>query len=193
MAKNNASVKRDYPCTIKLEDGSEATLRLMTAEDLDRIVEFARSLPADDLLYLRIDITDPLVVAGWIENLEAGTTFSLIAEMRGEMAGYGSLHHSEVTWQRHLGEIRIQVAPQYRAHGLAASLTTEIFAAARDLGLRKIIAQMTPDQRAAMATFEKLGFQPEALLQDFVMDRNGRTRDLVIMGHDVEGLTDRVD
>ncbi len=52
---------------------------------------------------------------------------------------------------------------------------------------------LTTDQKGAIATFEKLGFQPEALLQDFVMDQSGRTRDLVMMSLDVDGLTDRVD
>ena len=55
------------------------------------------------------------------------------------------------------------------------------------------MAQMTSDQKGAIATFQRLGFQMEALLQDFVIDRNGRTRDLVVMSYDVEGLTDRAD
>jgi RimJ/RimL family protein N-acetyltransferase len=52
---------------------------------------------------------------------------------------------------------------------------------------------MTADQKGAIAIFERLGFQPEALLQDFVIDRSGRTHDRVVMSHDVEGLTDRAD
>jgi len=64
---------------------------------------------------------------------------------------------------------------------------------ARGRGLRKIVAQMTPDQKGAMATFERLGFRPEALLQDFVVDHSGRTRDLVVMAFDVTGLTEHVD
>ena len=36
-------------------------------------------------------------------------------------------------------------------------------------------------------------FQPAAHLQDLVIDRSGRTRDLMIMAHDVAGFTDRAD
>jgi RimJ/RimL family protein N-acetyltransferase len=50
-------------------------------------------------------------------------------------------------------------------------------------------AMMTPDQTGARAAFEKLGFQVEALLQDWVVDRDGRPRDLLIMSHDLEGLS----
>jgi hypothetical protein len=40
---------------------------------------------------------------------------------------------------------------------------------------------MTPEQVSARATFEELGFRVEAQLQDWVVDREGRSRDLVVM------------
>ena len=72
-------------------------------------------------------------------------------------------------------------------------LADEIYAVSRSLGLRKLSAQMTLDQAGARATFERLGFRPEALLTDWVMDAKGRTRDLLVMAYDLEGLTDTVD
>ena len=51
---------------------------------------------------------------------------------------------------------------------------------------------MTPDQGGARAAFEKLGFSVEALLQDWVVDRKGQPRDLLVMSHDLEGLSDHV-
>jgi len=188
-----AKRKRDYPRTVKLDDKTEITLRLMTASDSDRIMAFARALPEQDLLFLRADITDPRIVAQWVQNIAAERTVTVIAEAGANLAGYASLHYNQVTWQRHLGEIRIQVGSSYRSHGLGRLLAGEIFGVARDLGLRKIVAQMTVEQKGAIATFERLGFHPEALLQDFVIDRTGRTHDRVVMSYDVEGLTDRVD
>jgi len=193
MNEAKPQVQRDYPRTITLDSNTAVSLRLMTDADADRIVTFARNLPADDLLFLRMDITNPDVVAQWVQNLAAGRTVTVIAEANGAMAGYASLHHPEVTWQRHLGEIRIQVGQHYRSQGLGRILAAEIFAIARDLGLRKLMAQMTSDQKGAIATFKRLGFQMEALLQDFVIDRSERTRDLIVMAYDVTGLTAHVD
>lgn len=178
---------------MQLKDGTPIDLRLMTHADAAAIAAFARSLPEDDLLFLRMDITDPEAVAHWVKNLEAGLATSVIAEARGQIAGYATLVQNRVGWQRHLGEIRTQVGLPFRSRGLGRALAGEIFALARSRGLRKIVAQMTPDQKGAMATFERLGFRPEALLQDFVVDHAGRTRDLVVMAYDVTGLTDRVD
>ena len=184
---------REYPRSIRLKDGAQVTLRLMTPGDAVSIASFARSLPEDDLLFLRMDITDPEAVAHWMRNLEAGLTTTVIAETGGAIAGYAALVQNRVGWQRHLGEIRAQVALPFRSQGLGRALAGEIFSLARGRGLRKIVAQMTPDQKGAMATFERLGFRPEALLQDFVVDRSGRTRDLVVMAFDVSGLTEHVD
>ena len=184
---------RAYTHTVRLGDGKPVRLRLMTAADAARIATFARNLPEDDLLFLRMDITDPGAVALWVRNLEAGLATTVIAEANGETAGYASLVQNRVAWQRHLGEIRTQVGLPYRSRGLGRALAGEIFSIGRERGLRKIVAQMTTDQKGAIATFERLGFKPEALLQDFVVDHAGRTRDLVVMAYDVTGLTEFVE
>lgn len=192
MSETKPKIQRDYPRTITLDNNTAVSLRLMTPADTYRIVAFARSLPADDLLFLRMDITKLNVVAHWGQNVKEGSTMTVLAEVDSEIAGYVSLHHNEVTWQRHLGEIRIQVGPRYRSQGLGRALAGEIFTIARDLKLRKIVAQMTPDQKGAIATFERLGFRIEALLQDFVIDRTDRTRDLMVMTCDVTEPTEHV-
>ena len=181
---------RVYPRMVKAKDGRRITLRLMQASDADELLAFARSLPPDDLLFLRRDITLPEVVSQWVRDIAEGRTVTVLSEDDGRLAGYGALHYNEVLWTGHVGEIRMLVDPDYRRLGLGSRLASELFAVAKDLGLKKIIVQMTPDQQGARVTFERLGFQPEAILSDFVLDREGRTRDLLIMSYDITGLTD---
>ena len=177
-------VQRTYPHTITLANQAAVTMRLMTAADADRLLRFARTLPEQDLLFLSTDITDPAVVAQWVANVVAGHSITVLAEAAAEVVGYASLRRNRTAWQRHVGELRVQVGPRYRGQGLGRALAGEVFAVARALGLRKILAQMTPDQKAAIATFEHLGFQREARLHDLILDRRGRTRDLLIMTYD---------
>ena len=194
-----------YPKEIKLPDGRVATVRLMESGDKQAILQFARSLPEDDVLFLRIDITDPSVVDDWIRNVETGVTITLLAEMTNietvlsepsvrikELAAYASIHLSTAHWTRKTGELRINIAPTYRGIGLGRRLTAEIFDVAKSVGLRKIAAQMTPDQAGARAVFEKLGFQVEAVLADWVEDRRGQSRDLIMMTYDLHGFSDYV-
>ena len=192
MAKDETVESPGYARELKLSDGRRVSLRLMEAADKQRVLSFARSLPPDDLLFLRTDITEPALVDEWIGNLEKGTTVTVLADVDGELAGYASLHLEQARWTRRVGEIRVQVAVAFRGVSLGRQLTAQIFRLGQIRGLKKMAAMMTPDQAGARAAFEKLGFSVEALLQDWVVDRKGRPRDLLIMSHDLEGLSDQV-
>ncbi len=185
-----ASFKRTYPREVKLASGKPLELRLMDASHKDELIAFARTLPRQDVLFLRMDITDPRNVAEWIKNIEAGRTVTVLAYDNGALAGWASLHHNEVLWTRHVGEIRTIVGPDHRSIRLGACLVGEIFEIAKDMGLKKIVANMTSDQRGARATFERIGFRPEALLADYVVDTEGRTHDMLIMSYDIDGFND---
>jgi len=180
-----------FPNERVLPNGRHVTLRLMGAGDRERILTFARSLPPDDLLFLRTDITEPAIVDAWIADLERTNTITVLAETGEELAGYATLHLEQARWTRRVGEIRVQVAPAFRGHSLGRQLTLEIFRLGQSRGIKKMAAMMTPDQTGARAAFEKLGFQVEALLQDWVVDRGGRPRDLLIMSYDLEGLSNQ--
>jgi L-amino acid N-acyltransferase YncA len=182
-------VHRPYPRTVTLSDGREFRLRLMTpGSDVYRLHAFACTLPKDDLQFLRVDITRLMIVMLWAQNVKAGRTVTVLAEVEGEVIGYASVHNDQVSWQRHLGELRIQVGQAYRGCGLGSLLGKEIFAIASDLGIEKIVAQMTVDQRQAIALVERHGFKHEAVLHDFVIGRDGRKNDLVVMTCDVARL-----
>ena len=185
----NPVLGRRYPREVSIIDG-DVVFRMMGAAYRDAILAFARRLPPDDLLFLRLDITSPEGVDQWLRNVQSERTVTVLAEAGGAIVGYASMHHNDTMWNRHIGEIRVNVASEYRRRGLGRRLTDEVFAIGRDLGLRKIMAQMTPDQRGARATFERLGFRPEALLADFVVDRDGKSRDLLVMSHDISGFSD---
>src|SRR5436853_5629508 len=180
--------KRTCPWTVAVH-GKPLTIRLLEPEDGDELLAFARSFPERDLLFLSIDITRPEVVEGWMMRVAAGQTFTVIAEADGRMIGHATLYLSELTWTRHMGEIQLLISRDHRGLGLGHLLANEVFSLAQSLGLQKIIARMAADQRGALQVFERMGFKAEALLADFVMDRDGRTHDLIVMSHDVTGLT----
>ena len=161
----------------------------MEPSDRDALLAFARSLPNDDLIFLRTDITEPKTVDAWMNYIKSGRTISVVAEADGRIAGYASIHLNEALWTRHVGELRVLVGREQRGIGLGKRLTNEAFAIAKDLGLKKITAQMPTEQRGARQVFERLGFRPEALLADHVMSRDGHTHDLLLMSYDVAGFS----
>ena len=189
-AKSNSH--EAYPKQVKLSDGTEITIRRMEPGDQDKMLAFASRLPEEDLLFLRTDITDKQVVKQWADAIKAGHTVTLLAEVKGDIAAYASVHLEQARWTRRVGEIRVIGGNRFRGRGLGRRLAAEIFELAKSLGLKKLSAMMTPDQAAARAAFERLGFRVEAILADWVEDRGGRVRDMLVMTHDLDGFTDQV-
>jgi len=182
-----STAPRTYPWASQF-GAQSVTFRLMNAGDTERFKSFIRSLPAEDNFYLLVDVQKDSAIDTWMKGIEGGTTISVIALENDHIVGYCNLHMNEVPWIRHVGEIRMSVAPAFRGRGLGQTLANEVFAIARARGLQKIWARMAASQKAAQNVFESLGFHAEALLADFVKDSSGRTQDLVIMSHDVTGF-----
>ncbi len=178
------NVNRPYPRSIDCEGGA-VELRLMTPDDEASVLAFARRLSPHDLLFLRRDISQPKVVAAWMEATKGDTMLTLLSVRGGAVVGCATLVRDALSWSRHVGELRVIVEPALRGVGLGQKLTQECFAVALEIGVEKLVAQMTVDQRGAIAVFEGLGFRPEALLHDHVKDRDGKTHDIVVLSHDV--------
>jgi L-amino acid N-acyltransferase YncA len=191
-AASDVTNRRTYPREVRAADGA-VTLRFMTAADRDAVLRFARSLPAHDLLFLRRDITSPEMVDRWLDDIRRERIITVLAERDGVVLGYGTVDRGDVSWSPHVAELRVLVAPALRRHRFGRILTREIFMIALDLGIEKMIAQMTADQQGAIAVFEGMGFHSEALLRDHVKDREGRKHDLLIMAQDVETFLARTE
>ena len=183
---------RTYPRTIVCGD-AEVEIARMTAGDRAALVDFVAKLPTQDLLFVPRDLGHPKVVDAWMRSLEAGELTSLVARHRASMVGCTAIFVDELSWSRHVGELRVLVSPAWRGKGLGRVLIQECFAQALELGLKKLVAQMTTDQRAAIALFEELGFRAEALLSRHVADRSGTLHDLVLLSHDVAAVEARND
>jgi RimJ/RimL family protein N-acetyltransferase len=175
---------REIPRRVRI-GAEDIALRAMTPNDRDAVLAFARSLPEHDLLFLRRDITAVSVLDAWVADLEWDELRTLLA-LRGEdVVGYTTVHREPMPWSSHVAEIRTLVAEPLRSRGLGRVLAQQAFALALEMGIEKLMAQMTPDQQGAIATAEGLGFRTEALLRNHVKDRKGRYHDLLLLSHDV--------
>ncbi|MDA1002088.1 MAG: GNAT family protein [Chloroflexi bacterium] len=179
------------PAIVPIGPGT-ITLRRLQRGDGDAILEFARALAPHDLLFLRRDITQPDQVDDWINEIEEGYAISVGAFDAVGLAGYATVSRDHMTWTAHVAELRVLAATRMRGKGLGWLLTEQAFAIAREMGIRKMMAQMTTDQVAAVAVFKRMGFEPEAVLRNQVLDRDGRLHDLQIMSLDVDAFRAKV-
>ena len=160
-------------------------IRRFEPGDAAPMLAFAEGLPEHDLLFLGRDLRHRRVIDAWIAAIGEGWIDSLVAEDDHGFVGTAALVRDPLGWSTHVGEVRLLVSPARRGAGLGRDLLEGIYAIARDRGLAKLTAQMTPDQIGSVMLFESLGFRAEALLRDHVRDRAGETYDLAILSHDV--------
>ncbi|RTE93916.1 GNAT family N-acetyltransferase [Bradyrhizobium sp. LVM 105] len=178
------SEQRSYPRHVKTDAG-DIEIRLMAPADEAAVLAFGKGLPTHDLLFLPRNISEPKVLSAWVKEIERGAITSLLAVRDGKVVGCGTLVRDPHSWSPHVGEIRMVVSLEVRGKGVGRALSQETFALALGAGLEKLSVQMTVDQQAAIAVFESLGFKAEALLRDHVRDVDGKTHDIVVLGHNI--------
>ena len=181
------NIEERYPTTVSCEEHL-LSLQKMSAADEGKVLAFAQSLPVHDLLYLMRDISNPKVVSAWVRAIEKSIMSTVLAYDGEELVGCAALYQDPYSWSPHWGELRVLVSPSMRQKGLGRILIQECFLMAVGKDLKKVSAQMTVDQKGAVAIFEELGFTGEALLKDHVMDREGETHDIVVLSCDIDRI-----
>ena len=177
-----------YPRTEIVTGDREVELWPMTVDDAPTLLEFYRSLPSEDLLYLREDVTKPEAMDRWVDGIESEQVWHLLVAHEGRIIADGELDFPYHGWSKHVGELRLVIDPDFRGSGLSSLIIRELLVQAIDEGLHKVIVQMTVDQHAAIHLCSKFGFRHEAVLSEHVQDQHGQLRDLVIMAYFVRDL-----
>jgi L-amino acid N-acyltransferase YncA len=174
-------ITKNYPKTLTLDDGTSVTLRPMLKSDEDALLKYFQSLPQEDLVCLKEKVTEPEVIERWIYNLDFDNVLPILALIDGQIVGDATLHFSPIGWTRHQGEVRLTTDPQQRVKGLGTVLLQNLMDIAREIGLEQLTAEIPPVLDKAFYLFGKLGFEKVTVLQGFVMDKEGRESDLVLM------------
>ena len=166
-------------------DGRDVEIQLMSWADSDAVLGFSRLLGDEDRLLLRMDLSERGSVAGWFESIDAGQRATLLAKREGALLGYSSLSLRGLNWFRHLADFRVVIEPRQRGCGIGRLLGSQMIEIAKRTDLHRLVAQVPRSQDRAREFFRQLGFQPQVLLPDWVMDASGETRDLALMTLDL--------
>ena len=171
-----------YPKDIVLRDGRKCVLKPMTVNDRDALAEFFHRLPAEDRFYFKDDVTDPRVIDKWIQDLNYDSTLPLLAWVDGRIAADGTLHRSRANTRRHVGKIRIAVAPDMRVCGLGTTILQELANIANANGLERLYLEAIADKEAAaIKAAELVGFVRAGILPGHAKDLDGHPRDIILL------------
>ena len=158
-------------------------LREIGPDDLEALTEFFRRVPEGDRTFFNEDVLDPEVVRSFTTPRDGDQRLILIdGDGDGSVAGWLAIFGG-VGWSSHVGRLAVVVDPARRGEGLGRRLARESLQRGLTAGYSKLVVEVVADQRSAIAMFQAIGFDAEALLRDHVIDRTGTVRDLVVLAH----------
>ena len=173
---------KDYPKEVILKDGTGVTLRPLKDGDENTLFKMFRRLSVDDLWFLNHDVSDPGLIADWINNLDPNRVISIVALLEGRIVGNAVLMMKRHGAKSHIGKVRISVDPGFRDRRLGTWMLLDLVNLSMAMGLQMLVMRLVQDRDASLINgVRKLGFIEEAVLKNYLMGGEGQAHNLVIM------------
>ena len=155
------------PKKVRLEDGTEVTMRPEVASDLEPVWEMFSSLSAESLQYLPVRLTRERV-EGWFKEINYDRVLPILAfagvgegvrVVASATLSFGGMEHN-----RHVATFGVTVRDDYQNRGLGTALTRYMVEVARAKGLKRVALEVVADNLRAVNVYERCGFKVEGRL-----------------------------
>jgi len=157
----------------------EIRIREATLADVDRLLELLVAVAGEGRW---IGTEAPVDLERrrrrMVEDVGSDQVVVLVAEADGELVGELGLHLARYG----VADLGMLVAAGGRGRGVGSALLAEAVDRARKAGAHKIALQVWPHNAAAIALYERFGFQREGYLRRHYRRRSGELWDAIIMG-----------
>jgi len=109
----------------------------------------------------------------------------LVAESNGTVVGRLSIARDPHPASRHVADLGLMVAREYRRQGAATALMEAAESWARHVGITKIELHVFPHNEPALALYEGLGYEREGLRRRHYSRADGKV-DAILMAKELE-------
>lgn len=163
------------------EESGSLSVRRLSPEDADAFARFVSQVPAGERRFLKENLDDP---AGTFRRFlgETSTRRLVAVDEHGGIVGLAGAFPGD-GWSSHVAELRVVVSSVHRGRGVGRALARAALLEALKLGCSHAYVEVVAEQSALVVMFQDMGFDPEALLPDFVRDSSGEFHDLMLLTH----------
>jgi RimJ/RimL family protein N-acetyltransferase len=159
--------------------GNEVIIREALLEDVDGIIDALEPVAAEGrFIASEAPVDRERFRAAFSGTIAAPQETIFVAVCDGRIVGSLGL-------RRAFGgpaELGMSLVAEHRGHGIGARMMERAIAWARAHNYHKLELSVYPWNEAALALYEKLGFEREGYLKKHVRRRNGELWDVVAMG-----------
>jgi RimJ/RimL family protein N-acetyltransferase len=165
---------------ITLRDGARILLRPLVPEDKKALMDLFLPTPVEETRFMRHNINDPDVISDWAVNVNYDNVFPIVAIVGDRIVGNATLHFNYGP-SRHRAELRIFLAKDFRRRGLGGRLVQALVEIAKKRSLYLLEVQIISNQVEVIKSFQKSGFIPKCIFEDYFMLPDGELRDITYM------------
>ena len=166
---------------IVLKDGTPALLRSARAEDAAALVDYLIATAGETEFIMAYPDERAGMTVEQEERFLRGVMESpcnafVVCEVNGEIAGNCDLHFNPKRKVRHRGGIAIALYKKYWNRGIGTAMLTMLEDIARDWGLEQLELEYVEGNERGRALYEKMGFEPYAVLPNAYHLADGSSR-----------------
>jgi GNAT superfamily N-acetyltransferase len=162
------------------EPATPFAVRRMTPDDAPAFSHFVSQVPEGERRFLKENLEDP--AEAFAKFLGDPNSRRVVAVDGNDVVGLAGAFPGS-GWSSHVAELRVLVSASHRRRGLGRALARAALVEALKLGCTHAYVEVVAEQEALVVMFQDLGFEPQALLSDFVRDGAGDFHDLMILTH----------
>ena len=183
----------NYPKEIILKDGAGVTLRPLQPGDEDPLFRMYNRLPEEDRWFLDADVSRIETIRKWVKETAGKGLVSIVGALEGEIIAHAFLVWRDYGAKRHIGKIRIAVDPSFRERHLGTWILLDLHNLAISLGLEILVMRLVEEKDAyVIRGVKRLDFRQEAVLKNYVKDKEGNSHHLLLMVKRLKGGWDKI-
>ncbi|RPI30882.1 MAG: GNAT family N-acetyltransferase [Chloroflexota bacterium] len=165
-----------YRQLVTLRDGARVLLRPLTTGDRQALIDLFAPISAQERGAFRTNVSDPAIVGAWVDMLDYDRVLPLVAVIGDRIVGDATLHFHQGP-KRHIAEVRIFLAKDFRQRGLGSRMLTAIIDIAKKRNLYMLEVEVVNDQTNIIRAFQSAGFYLKCVFEEYFMLPDGELKD----------------
>ena len=166
-----------YRQLVTLRDGARVLLRPLTPGDRQSLIDLFAVITEEERRYFRTNVKNREIVGSWVDSLDYDRVLPIVAVIGDRIVGDATLHFHDGPY-RHIGEIRIFLAKDFRHRGLGVRMLHALIELAKRRNLYILEVEVVNDQPEIIRAFQNVGFVLKSVSQEYFMLPDGELRDL---------------
>lgn len=150
--------------TFKSKKGNDVVFRYTNPEDLEAMLSYINELIAENT-YIGLfgepltQVEEEKTLKEILEGMEKGDKSFIVAEINGKYKGNAGVHRETTRRKKHVGNIGISLACEYRNEGIGKELMNTVIEEGGKLDMKLLYLTCLENNDRALHLYEKLGFK----------------------------------